>query len=57
MKKTAVAILASSLFSTAAVAAQYEVSITNLTHGQTFTPILVFFRMSQKFMPGSANTC
>ena len=41
MKKTAVAILASSLFSTAAVAAQYEVSITNLTLGQTFTPILV----------------
>lgn len=41
MKKTAVAILASSLFSTAAIAAQYEVSITNLTRGQTFTPILV----------------
>ncbi|MCB1863322.1 MAG: spondin domain-containing protein [Gammaproteobacteria bacterium] len=41
MKKLGVAIVASSLFSTAALAAEYEVSITNLTRAQSFTPILV----------------
>ncbi|MCP4285015.1 MAG: hypothetical protein GY792_11260 [Gammaproteobacteria bacterium] len=41
MKKFAAAVIAGSLFSTAAFAAQYEVSITNLTRAQSITPILV----------------
>ncbi|MCB1851317.1 MAG: spondin domain-containing protein [Gammaproteobacteria bacterium] len=41
MKRISAAILATSLFSSGAFAAQYEVTITNLTRGQTFTPILV----------------
>lgn len=56
MKRFAVSLIAGTLFSASAFAVQYEVTVTNLTRGQTFTPIMVASHRGEVelFEPGKA---